>query len=94
MSSHAHAGESVPINIRAKAQQRDLIDFAAARLNRSRTDFMLEAACNKAEELLLDQMFFSIDAGTFDKLQALIEQPLPATDRLRRLLKTKAPWDK
>lgn len=85
---------SVSINIRAKARQRDLIDQAAERLGRSRSDFMLEAACNKAEDVLLDQAFFSVDAITFEKLQTLLDKPLPTTDKLRRLLKTKAPWDK
>ncbi len=86
--------ESVAIYIRAKARQRDLIDQAAERLGRSRSDFMLEAACREAEDVLLEQTFFTVDAGAFAKFQALLDQPLPPTDKLRRLLKTKAPWDK
>ncbi|MFT3741934.1 MAG: DUF1778 domain-containing protein [Gammaproteobacteria bacterium] len=85
---------NISINIRAKARQRDLIDRAAERLGRTRSDFMLEAACRRAEDVLLDQAFFIVDKGTFAKFQALLEQPLPPTDKLRRLLKTKAPWDK
>ena len=85
--------EAVSINIRAKARQRDLIDRAADRLGRSRSDFMLEAACREAENVLLDQTFFTVAAGTFAKFQALLDKPLPPTDKLRRLLKTKAPWD-
>lgn len=92
--AHMHSNESVSINIRAKTCQRDLIDQAAERLGRSRSDFMLEAACRQAEDVLLDQAFFAVDASTFKKLQALLDRPLPATDKLRRLLKTKAPWDK
>jgi len=92
--SQSHAVEAVSINIRAKARQRDLIDQAAARLGRSRSDFMLEASCNKAEDVLLDQAFFVVNAGTFAKFQELLDRPLPATDKLRRLLKTKAPWEK
>jgi uncharacterized protein (DUF1778 family) len=92
--SPVQAKESVSINIRAKARQRDLIDQAAERLGRSRSEFMLDAACRKAEDVLLDQAFFTVDAGTFEKFQALLDRPLPATDKLRRLLKTKAPWDK
>lgn len=84
----------VSINIRAKARQRDLIDQAANRLGRSRSDFMLEAACREAEDVLLDQAFFTVDEGTFAKFQALLDNPLPPTDKLRRLLKTKAPWEK
>lgn len=91
---HTKANESVSINIRAKTRQRDLIDQAADRLGRSRSDFMLEAACSKAECVLLDQTFFSVDADTFAKFQELLDKPLPATDKLRRLLNTKAPWEK
>jgi uncharacterized protein (DUF1778 family) len=86
--------EAVSINIRAKAKQRDLIDRAADHLGRSRSDFMLEAACHKAEDVLLYQAFFTVDEGTFAAFQALLDQPLPPTDKLRRLLKTKAPWEK
>ena len=43
---------------------------------------------------LIDQACFTVDADTFNKFQMLINQPLPATDKLRHLLKTKAPWDK
>ena len=92
--AHVHTKESVSINIRAKTRQRDLIDRAAERLGRSRSDFMLEAACNKAEDVLLDHAFFSVDANTFAKFQALLDKPLPTTDKLRRLLNTKAPWEK
>lgn len=93
---HAQTKEaaSVSINIRAKARQRDLIDLAADRSGRSRSEFMLEAACREAEDMLLDQAFFTVDAGTFAKFQTLLDHPLPPTDQLRRLLKTKAPWEK
>ena len=77
-----------------KIRQRDLIDQAAKRLGRSRSDFMLEAACNKAENLLLDQTFFSVGTNTFATFQALLDKPLPTTNKLRRLLNTKAPWNK
>jgi len=89
-----HPQEAVSINIRAKARQRDLIDQAAERLGRSRSEFMLDAACRQAEDVLLDQTFFTVDAGTFAKFQALLDTPLPPSDKLRRLLKTKAPWEK
>jgi uncharacterized protein (DUF1778 family) len=90
---HSHANASVSINIRAKARQRNLIDQAAEKLGRSRSEFILDAACRQAEDVLLDQTFFMVDSNTFAKLQLLLDQPLPATDKLRRLLQTKAPWD-
>ena len=90
---HSQTNEAVSINIRAKAKQRDLIDQAASRLGRSRSEFMLEVACREAEDVLLDQAFFAVDAGTFAQFQALLDKPLPPTDKLRRLLNQKAPWD-
>jgi uncharacterized protein (DUF1778 family) len=49
--------EQVSINIRAQARQRDLIDRAAARQGRTRSDFMLDASCREAEDVLLSQTF-------------------------------------
>jgi uncharacterized protein (DUF1778 family) len=92
--AQARRRETVSINIRAKTRQRDLIDQAAARLGRSRSELMLEAACREAQDVLLDQPFFTADAGTFANFQAMLDRPLPATDKLRRLLETKAPWEK
>jgi len=87
------APKPVSINIRAKVRQRDLIDQAAEQQGRTRSDFMLEASCREAEDVLLNQTFFTVSADTFAKLKALLDTPLPPTDKLRRLLKTKAPWE-
>ena len=53
------------ISLRAQPQQRDLIDHAASLLGKSRSDFMLEAACERAQSVLLDQVFFELDAERF-----------------------------
>jgi uncharacterized protein (DUF1778 family) len=89
----AQTHEPVTISIRAKAGQRDLIDQAADRLGRSRSDFMLEAACRQAEDVLLDQAYFALDAKSFVAFQAMLDKPPAPTDRLRRTLKARAPWD-
>ncbi|MEA1676217.1 DUF1778 domain-containing protein [Nitrospirillum sp. BR 11163] len=89
----ARVSEAITINIRARAAQRDLIDQAAGRLGRSRSDFMLEAACRQAEEVLLDQTYFTLAPDSFAAFQALLDNPPAPTDRLRRTLQAKAPWD-
>lgn len=91
--AHMQTPEAVSINIRAKARQRDLIDQAAERLGRSRSDFMLEAACTRAQDVLLDQTFFALDAEAFAKFQAMLDAPPAPNERLRRLLTQKSPWD-
>ena len=45
------------INLRALPGRRDLIDQAAGLLGKNRSDFMLEAACERAKNVLLDQVF-------------------------------------
>ena len=85
--------EAVTISIRAKAGQRDLIDQAADRLGRSRSDFMLEAACRQAEDVLLDQTYFALDAEKMAAFQAMLDNPPAPSDRLRRLLNAPAPWE-
>ena len=85
--------EPVAISIRAKAHQRDLIDQAAERLGRSRSDFMLEASCREAENVLLEQTYFSLNAKNFTQLQTMLDNPLEPTERLNRLIKAKAPWE-
>jgi uncharacterized protein (DUF1778 family) len=89
-----HMQGPVTISIRAKQRQRDLIDRAAERLGRSRSDFMLEVACREAEDVLLDQTFFTVDPEVFQKFQSLLDNPPEPTEKLRRFLLTKAPWDK
>lgn len=81
------------INLRITAEDRRLIDRAAATTGKNRSEFMLEAARQAAEEALLDKLLFRVDAETFDQLQADLQEPPAANDRLRKLMQTKAPWE-
>lgn len=81
------------INLRALPDQRDLIDYAARLLGKNRSDFMLEAACERARTVLLDQVFFSLDADKFRQFMELIDAPPSPNPGLERLMAIKAPWD-
>ena len=54
----AERTKSVPLNMRVDFKKRDLIDVAAAISGSDRTSFILDAACKKAEEVILDQRLF------------------------------------
>lgn len=84
----------VTINIRAKRRQRDLIDQAAAAMGKNRSDFILETACRKAQNVLLDQTVFHLDGQAFQRFIALLDAPPVSHARLRALLTAPAPWDK
>ena len=80
------------INLRAHPEQRELIDQAARLLGKNRTDFMLEAACDKAQSVLLDQVFFKLDAERFRQFNKLLDAPPTRNPGLERLMAVKAPW--
>ncbi len=82
-----------PINIRALEGQRALIDKAASSLNKTRSDFMLEVACQAAENILLDQRLFLVDDDTFNTFQAQLDAPVADNEKLHYLLNQKPPWD-
>jgi uncharacterized protein (DUF1778 family) len=82
------------INLRVSRSQKALIDQAADALGRSRSDFMLEAACRAAESALLDRRYFQLDDVEFRRFTALLDKPPGDNPRLARLLRTKAPWEK
>ena len=84
---------SVPINMKADVEVRSLIDYAAKISHRNRTEFVLDAAIKRAEEVILDQQFISVDAERFDRFLAALDHPPASNPRLERLLSRKSPWE-
>jgi uncharacterized protein (DUF1778 family) len=82
------------INLRALPAQRDLIDHAASLLGKNRSDFMLEAACERAQNVVLDQVHFTLDADKFQQFLDLLNAPPLHNPGLERLFALQAPWDK
>lgn len=80
------------INLRAQPEQRNLIDQAATLLGKNRSDFMLKAACDRARIVLLDQVFFALDADKFQQFFAMLNAPPEPNPGLARLMSIKAPW--
>jgi len=81
----------VPINIKASAAQRNLIDSPAAAMNKSRSDFMLEAACRDAENVLLDQRLFLLQEKDFAAFEAALKTPV--AEAMKKILSAKSPWE-
>ncbi|MFZ2237610.1 MAG: DUF1778 domain-containing protein [Dokdonella sp.] len=81
------------INFRAPAVKRELIDHAAQVSGKSRTDFILEASCEKAQEVLTDRTDFALNRQALRRFNELIDAPLADSEILRRLLSRPAPWE-
>jgi len=54
---------------------------------------MLESACREAEDVLLDQRVFTLDAEAYEKFIALLDAPPSDNPRLHKLMTTPAPWE-
>ena len=87
------ATRTAPINLRALNSQRNLIDQAAAALGKNRSDFMLEAACREAENVLLDQRLFMLNQVDFEAFNQALEAPVKDNPALSKLMERKAPWE-
>ena len=84
----------VQINLRARAAQRELIDRAAQASGRNRSDFMLEAAVEKAEAVLLDRTFFTFKLDAYEHFMAVLEAPYTPHPGTVDLLSRVPPWEK
>lgn len=82
------------INFRAPADKQALIDRAVEISGLNRTEFILDAACDRAREVLADQTQFTLNAEQLQRFNALLDAPLEDNLALRRLLSTPAPWER
>ena len=82
------------VNVRVSADDRDLITRAAVALGKNRSEFMLDAARQAAQDALLDRTLFRLDSDRFEAFTALLDAPPTPNDKLKRLLSTPAPWER
>jgi len=81
------------INIRVTPHDRDLIDRAAAALGKNRSEFMMAASVQAAEDALLDRTLFDLDAERHRAFVEALDAPPVPSEGLRRLQATPAPWE-
>jgi len=81
------------INIRMNQPQSDLIDRAAQIQGKSPSEFMVDSAYQKAQDVLLDRCFFGLDEVKFKEFVALLDAQPMGNEKLHTLLTTKSPWD-
>jgi uncharacterized protein (DUF1778 family) len=86
----------VNIHLRARMQDRNLIDHAAELVGANRSQFMMASALKEAKNVLLDQSTFYADAQTFQKVMDWMDaEPSPAeTAGMKRMLGAKLPWQR
>jgi uncharacterized protein (DUF1778 family) len=80
------------LNIRIKPELRALIDRAAETAGSTRTAFVLDAARRAAQDALLDRTVFALSRKSHAEFLARLDAPPRPNERLRRTLRTPAPW--
>jgi uncharacterized protein (DUF1778 family) len=88
------ASRETNIHIRAHLADRTLIDQAAQARGQTRSEFVLDAARQQAEEVLRDQRVFNLDADGWAAFMQALEQPPTENPRLAKLLARKEPWER
>lgn len=87
-------GRSSNINIRVAPDQRSLIDQAASLTNKTRTDFILDAATQAARDAILDQALFTVSAERFEEFRRLLDGSPSENERLGALMSRRPRWEK
>lgn len=87
------ATRSSRLGLRATPEQETVLRRAAEVTHKSLTDFILDSACQAAEQALLDQRLFMVSGSQYQALMDLLEQPEQVNDGLHDLFSRKAPWN-
>lgn len=86
-------GPTSSVSLRIPHGARELIDTAAAAVGKSRTEFMVESARQRAIDVLLDQRLFVLAPEQYDAFMKTLETPAPPNAQLKRLMANRSPWE-
>jgi uncharacterized protein (DUF1778 family) len=67
---------------------------AASLRGQKLSEFMLESARHRAEETMLDQRAFFLDARAHARFLAVLDAPPKAASELRARMRRKASWER
>lgn len=80
------------LTLRMTQQQEAALRRAAGVSHKSLTRFILDSACQSAEQILLDQRLFRISASQSKTLLQMLDRPARVNAGLKDLFSRKAPW--
>jgi uncharacterized protein (DUF1778 family) len=89
----ATTNRSARLGLRATPQQEAVLRRAAEAAHKSLTEFILDSACQAAEQTLLDQRLFMVEGSQSRALLEMLDRPAQDNPGLRDLFSRKAPWD-
>jgi uncharacterized protein (DUF1778 family) len=78
--------------MRVPVQTKALIEAAAQASNKTVSAFVVESARRQAVDVLLDQAVFQLSDQQAEAFAQFLEDPAPPTEKLKALMRGKAPW--
>ncbi|WP_373506793.1 DUF1778 domain-containing protein [Thiocapsa sp.] len=90
---HEPSAKRQTLNLRIKAEERDLIDRAAHATGKNRTELILDATRRAAEETLLDRALLRVDSDAFAAFEARLDAPPHPNERLCKTMQSVPPWE-
>lgn len=93
MKNHSPSAE-VNIHLRARVQDRQLIDSAAELLGFNRSQFMLASALKEARKIIAEQTSLAVDNQTFCQIMDSLDAPATPEQQqgMERLRAVALPW--
>jgi uncharacterized protein (DUF1778 family) len=85
--------KSMQLNMRVRPAQRDVIVRAAKVRHKSLTEFVIEAATEAAEDILLNQRIFTASDDQIEEFLRVMDSPVSENPKLQETLSKPAPWD-
>lgn len=84
---------SARLGFRATPEQEAILRRAADVAHKSLTDFILDSACQVAEQTLLEQRLFMVSGDRYQALMEILDRPAQDNAGLRDLFTRRTPWD-
>jgi len=78
--------------MRVPVETKGLIEAAAQASNKTVSAFVVESARKHAVDVLLDQTVFQLSEEQAEAFARFLENPAPPTEKLKALMRGKAPW--
>ena len=88
----ARTPRSARLGLRATPEQERVLRRAADVAHKSLTDFVLESACQAAEQTLVDQRLFLVSGDRYQTMLDLLDRPAQDNPCLRDLFSRPEPW--
>jgi len=92
-TTQPRAQRTARLGLRATPEQERVLRRAAKAAHKSLTDFILESACQAAEQTLIDQRLFVISGDQAQSLLDLLDRAAEDNAGLRDLFSRPDPWE-